>query len=1250
MSTTKTSFPPIIKVSCSGIVNEDQVEVAEFTERSSFSSLTEIELTIVTRDYSAISANDLLGSNIEIAITTLHMGLLLDRAADLSDTSASTSSAGGDGNIRRLFGSITQVVETNRDAFGTTQGPLFIFHLSVRPRLWVLGQRQRLRLCADMSVPEIVESVLKEAGFVEGKDYEFRIHGKYDKRSFTIQYNETDLAFISRLTEYWGIGYFFEHRDGRDVVIFSSSDKTWEQGMVPILPYGSGSEMLGLVDISLRRSRVPGHYALRDYSPDHPTVDWTKSGAVGDGDPGEIIEYNANFESMDEGTLLLTARLDGLTASRFIFSGQMAEAVLDVGTVVQIAGHPSWDKKNLSITSVNLAYKAGVFTGDAPSSFSLHFEGTLAGSNVRPDRRTPTPRIDGIVAAVVEIDQQDQEYAHLDKDGGYRVRLMADDPNSNPQPYARVRMMQPHGGQGYGFHFPLRPGTEVALLFIDGNPDRPVIAGTLPNAQHGSPVQSATAKSNIIRTGGGNEIQFQDAQGSERIKLTSPHDNTILQLGSPNFPNSGVTLDTLGTSNERAGVGKSLLTPVMDATSLVAKALSRKQTLTSSADEFEHDWKSLLDTPAKAKEAFDSVTALSRQMIDINEDVAGKGKAKIDQYDIKISKLDTEREILSAKLTAFEVARQKVWDKLQPEPDGFVTQDIADLYDKYNDAEANFREEVYYYSDAQSPGSSAVAKKEANDALAAAASARKDLMAAIKNDPRYAELYQTLLAEDSSDANGHQSIGQQMIDVTDTENLYRIEQEQLTAQYKIDTANVTAIERAQETSQNYADGAIAIGTILQQLILIEGAADQRGQNAGWNTAPGPLYAPGLLDLEAPATGPSYLTQDAKQAINTDFTDRNFIRGWPTAHTEVSADHAVTLRSDMRMLQSAKIIAVNAWCNEPDYVDPAKSAWEKFKQRTVDQAKSSRAAKAAGYAGSAPNFLLSFANSPITAAITSASAVMAARMPPLEETPESPAGTLLLRGENRTLVTSDRHVEIGTPVVDITAKTIKSCASNDIIMMSGNKEGSADWSYADDSSSLIQLAKNGSAIIWANNKIEIGYSEDKCQLPVVSSIQPTGSEEVEVPAAAGGDSDMTKVLLSSSGLVLQAQSENKIKIVVGEELSATIDNESFKFTSKESSFEHSSSQTTINPGESGKVSVQAGTISLKSGENELTIAQDGITINGMKLSLQGKESVELSGQGTVSVKGIQVQVQGTAETSIGSGSSPTMVQGATVMLG
>jgi type VI secretion system secreted protein VgrG len=164
------------------------------------------------------------------------------------------------------------------------------------------------------------------------------------------------------------------------------------------------------------------------------------------------------------------------------------------------------------------------------------FAAIPSAAQFRPERSTPRPRIAGMIPAKIDASGSGR-YAELDNMGRYKVILPFDTSGrKDGKASAWVRMASPYAGADHGMHFPLHKGTEVLLTFMDGNPDRPVIAAAAPNPETPSVVNADDETMAKITTAGGNSIHIEDRGGSERILMHAPKQQSFIRIGAPNDP------------------------------------------------------------------------------------------------------------------------------------------------------------------------------------------------------------------------------------------------------------------------------------------------------------------------------------------------------------------------------------------------------------------------------------------------------------------------------------------------------------------------------------------------------------------------------------------------------------------------------------------------------------------------------------------------------------------------------------------
>lgn len=408
------------------------------------------------------------------------------------------------------------------------------------PKLWLLTLTVQNRVFQDTSVPKMVETVLKDHGFT-GDDYQLRLTDAYAEREYVVQYQETDLAFLSRWMEYEGIFYFFD--EGR--LIIADSQAAHRAIAAPsTLPFRSATGLSSGATESVhqaicRQSLRQNEVLLTDYNWRKPTLDLSAQEPAGTG-AGTLVEYGNHYKTTDEGARLARIRGEELSARKRLLVGDSDCRGLRAGYQFELIEHSRSDlnARYLLIEVEHEGRQVGtnaeghvVSLGGDGTDYRNTFVAIPAVTPFRPERVTPKPRLYGTVNATVDA-AADGTYAEVDDQGRYKVILPFDLSGRKDGKASRfVRMAQPYAGPEYGMHFPLHKGTEVLLTCIDGDLDRPIICGAVPNPDTASPVTKANQTSSVIRDHRGNEMNIEGTEGKEFIRLHSPNLKTTLVLG-----------------------------------------------------------------------------------------------------------------------------------------------------------------------------------------------------------------------------------------------------------------------------------------------------------------------------------------------------------------------------------------------------------------------------------------------------------------------------------------------------------------------------------------------------------------------------------------------------------------------------------------------------------------------------------------------------------------------------------------------
>ncbi|ECF6832417.1 type VI secretion system tip protein VgrG [Salmonella enterica subsp. enterica] len=413
------------------------------------------------------------------------------------------------------------------------------YALTLQPRLALLDRSHQNAIYQDMSAPQIVEKILRERHNMRGQDFLFSLSKEYPRREQVMQYGEDDLHFITRLLGEVGIWFRFttDTRLNIDVVEFYDSQQGYRKGLtLPSVP-PSGQHSKGVDSVwgmECYHNVVQKQVSTRDYNYRQATEDMnTRVDATG-GDAttcGEAYHYGDNYLTQgsaydrnpapESGAFYARIRheryLNGQTRTQAITSCP----TLFPGQVLKVTGGYEVDEvfsKGVVITGMRTHARRD-------KDFWVDFDGipdnTAFGFRPEPGDR---PVMAGTLPARVTSTTENDTYGHIDKDGRYRVNMLFDRDNwETGFESLWVRQSRPYAGDTYGLHLPLLAGTEVAIGFEDGNPDRPYIAGVLHDSAHGDHVTIRNYKRNVLRTPANNKIRLDDERGKEHIKVSTEY-------------------------------------------------------------------------------------------------------------------------------------------------------------------------------------------------------------------------------------------------------------------------------------------------------------------------------------------------------------------------------------------------------------------------------------------------------------------------------------------------------------------------------------------------------------------------------------------------------------------------------------------------------------------------------------------------------------------------------------------------------
>jgi type VI secretion system secreted protein VgrG len=538
----------------------DEFVVRRFRGREAISEPFRFDLELVAPDF-AVDLDRLLGANLTFTVTLPN------------------------GVARPFHGLVAHVQQTAVELAGA------IYQLRLVPWTRLLDLQTNCRVFQEMAVPDIVERVFGDHGAL---DFELRLEAEYQQRVLCVQYRESDWAFVTRLLEEEGIAYHFEHEDGRHVLVLCDSpgrrQACPEQATALFrTAQDSGQQDDGMLqdvvqEFRLERSLLTGRRLLTDFNYLDPGANLEAVGkaalSVDVNRDLEDFEYPGGFVKLGAegdaklpfGEKLAAVRAEALDARALRALGETNCRGLQSGCTFELLNHPRQDCSIAwLILSVDhdLDQAAALSTSAAGAPYYVNtIECLSAKIPFRPTRLTQRPVVKGPQTAIVTGPAGEE--IHTDKYGRVKVAFHWDRYGARDgSDSCWVRVAHGWAGGGWGMQFTPRIGQEVVVEFLEGDPDRPLITGSVYNGKNAIPFKPATQsgiRTRSSKEGGAsncNEIRFEDKKGSEDFFVQAERTQTIIvkasqtsTIGADQSLSVGANRSVSVESNETKAVSK----------------------------------------------------------------------------------------------------------------------------------------------------------------------------------------------------------------------------------------------------------------------------------------------------------------------------------------------------------------------------------------------------------------------------------------------------------------------------------------------------------------------------------------------------------------------------------------------------------------------------------------------------------------------------------------------------------------------
>ncbi len=519
---------------------EQELQLLSFSGREAISELFSFQVHLISQD-ARIELKKLIGKKVTLGIAL------------------------ADGSTRYISAHVSDFVHTGAD------GGIANYTAQLVPWIWILSRRRDSRIFQDKTTEQIIKEVF--AYYLTLAEHEFRLSKPLKPISYCTQYQESDLNFVLRLLEQEGLFFTFEHsQEGHRMIISDDSSELPPLERQPVIRYHSASVTETADSItawSSSRRLQPTRLTLKSYDYKQPRnphlVQLDSINQQGEIGQYEMFEYEGlyGYSDLDEGTRKARHRLEAMEVHGKTFSGESNCRAMEPGRHFQLTQHYDHDNdapadREFLLLSVN-HWGRNNYSNEGEAGYRNAFTCIRRKITFRPVQQTPRGVISGPQTAIVVGPPGEEIYT--DELGRVKLQFHWDrNGEFNDQSSCWVRVAQSGASGGFGSILIPRVGDEVVVVFLDGNPDRPLIMGSLYNSNNTPPWSLPANKTQsgfLTRSMKGdgataNFFRFEDKAGAEQIIMHAERNmDTEIELDERHEVGNNRTIKVSGQHKEQ---------------------------------------------------------------------------------------------------------------------------------------------------------------------------------------------------------------------------------------------------------------------------------------------------------------------------------------------------------------------------------------------------------------------------------------------------------------------------------------------------------------------------------------------------------------------------------------------------------------------------------------------------------------------------------------------------------------------------